>query len=148
AMASAMRRVSGVRGILRPAPGRFGAAYISSANERMKQPQMMTPSTTENFTGAGSHVAACRVAVSRKYRPSGHAAVDENGLPVHPPARSRQECHGLGDVRGLTEPVHRVRPGELRDLLLALAIQEQRGGGGSGRDRVHGDVPAAQLAGQ
>src|SRR6185437_16333325 len=76
------------------------------------------------------------------------AAVDVDDLAVDPPGRAREERDGLRDVGRLAEPLKRDGLGEVVDGLLVLAVEEERRGGGTGGDRVDGDVLAAQFAGQ
>jgi uncharacterized protein (TIRG00374 family) len=73
---------------------------------------------------------------------SGDAAVDVHDLTIDPTHGAGERGHDLGDVGGLTEPLERRGRRQSVDDLLRLAVEEQRRGGRSGRDRVDRDVAA------
>src|SRR5687767_7766124 len=79
--------------------------------------------------------------------PSHHASVGSEDLAVDPvPFRAGEEGNHSGDVLRRAQSLQRRGLGELVDLLGSLAVEEELGGRGPGRDGVHGDVPPAQLA--
>src|ERR1700722_14441736 len=81
--------------------------------------------------------------------PSDDPAIGAQRLAVDPDAvRAGKEGDRGGDVLGLAEPFEWGRLGQAVDHLLWLAVEEQPGGGRSRRDRVNGDVAAAQFLGE